>query len=537
LNILEKLKMTFRLPGVAAEEPLQRPSIFLLTWIVSFVGLSAFTVFYCLFAASYNIVPMAGLELVLIISFVFYKRGSLDIAASIMIWSFLAGLFVLATLNDGLHDTSLQALPAFLIAAALLLEKGPLKVFFLACFLSLAALGLLHINHILVYPSSDAVDYKDLFDLLCIDGATIILVALISEFLNKSLAKIRDGAELLSESELRYRDLFNNAGMAIFQTGVKGEVMAVNPGFARMFGFGSPEEVMAEVGNAADIFADRNRRAEIIRIKWERPDLDVFESLYRRKDGSSFLGRLNVHMVNDRNGRLQYIQGFIEDITGPRQAEEDTRRSLTEKEILLRELYHRTKNNMNTIIAMLDLQARLTDDPRLTQAFTVAQDRILSMSLVHERLYKSKDLSRIDLKDYIGDLVSHLSDTYGIADGRISIACELEPVSVMIDSAVPCGMVLNELISNAIKHAFPDDRAGVIRVGLAYDADGLIRLEVADTGVGVPPGFDFRRDGRLGTQAIFSLVERQLDGRVSLDTGEGVAWRFEFRDAQYDPRV
>jgi two-component sensor histidine kinase len=246
--------------------------------------------------------------------------------------------------------------------------------------------------------------------------------------------------------------------------------------------------------------------------------------------------QLTFHLLK-RDGRTYGISVFGRDITERRKAEEDLRQSLAEKETLLRELYHRTKNNMNTIIAMLNLQARSAGDARLTEAFADAQNRILSMSLVHERLYKSKDLSRVDLKDYINDLISLLADTYSVPHDRLSIVSELEPVSVMIDSAIPCGMVLNELISNSMKHAFPGERGGVIRVGLTGQTDGLIRLEVADTGVGVPPGFDFRRDGRLGSRTVFSLIESQLGGRVSLDTREGVSWRFEFRDDQYSPSV
>jgi PAS domain S-box-containing protein len=321
LNILKKAKRVLRLPDVAAAEPLRRSSIYILTWIIAEIGLIAFLVFYSFFADSYKVAPMIGLALALVLSFIFYKRGSLDIAVNVLVWSFLAGLFGLAVVNDGLRDTALDTMPALLVVSALLLRKRPFMIMSLLYLLSLFALGLLQVNRILVYPPAYSIDPTDLFDILGIDGATIVLVTMLSTLLRKSLARVKDGAELLSESELRYRDLFDNAGMAIFQSGLKGEVLAVNPEFARMFGFDSPEEVRAEFGDASNFFVDPNRRSEIIRIKKEHPDLSVFENLYRRKDGSSFLGRLNVRMIRNQVGGPQFIQGFIEDITESRRVE------------------------------------------------------------------------------------------------------------------------------------------------------------------------------------------------------------------------
>ncbi len=130
-----------------------------------------------------------------------------------------------------------------------------------------------------------------------------------------------------------------------------------------------------------------------------------------------------------------------------------------------------------------------------------------------------------------------LMASYRISPGRLSFITEMDDVWVLIDSAIPCGLILNELISNALKHAFPADRAGEIRIQLGQTASGEIYLRVADNGVGVPPGFDFRRDGHLGLQTIFTLGENQLKGQVTFDTANGVACRLQFRDDLYQPRV
>ena len=256
---------------------------------------------------------------------------------------------------------------------------------------------------------------------------------------------------------------------------------------------------------------------------------------YHEQPGSPLL-HLNFNVLR-KDDRVFGLSVFGKDITESRNAEETIRRSLEEKEILLRELYHRTKNNMALIIALLGLQASQVDDPGVSSALSDAQNRIRSIALVHERLYEARDLSHVDLKDYITELVSVLSESYGVSSGRIAIVLELEPVSVLFDSAIPCGLVLNELITNALRHAFPGDRAVSIRIGLNRAADGLIRLDVADDGIGAPSDFDFRSSGRFGVQNTFSLIESQLRGSVSLDASAGLAWRIEFRDNRYSPRV
>ena len=535
---LGKIRAFFRLADAAEAEQRQRARIFFLTWMVAVCGLSIFIIFYSIFARSYNILPMVALELFAILSFILYKRGFPDLAVNILIWAFLMGLLSLAVFNDGLLDTALHAFPALMIIAALLLVVRQLIFFSVFSFLTLLAFGILQVNHVLVYPVQIAIDYSDVFDLLVIFAATITVVVLIASFLRKSRAEVKDGVGLLSQSEVRYRDLFDSVNLAIFQTTIEGRILAVNPEFARMFAFLSPEEVAATVGDTSELFVEPAQRDEMMRLIAERPDMTVFETPYRRRDGTTFLGRLNVRQIVEPKSGVSIFQGFIEDITEHRQAEERIRQSLEEKEILLRELFHRTKNNMTVIIAMLKMQAQSVDDPHLKAALGDTQNRIRSMALVHERLFVAQDLSYVDLSGYISDLGSLLLDSHNISSARVAIVPTLESVPVLIESAISCGLILNELITNSLKHAFPDGRAGEIRICLSRAEDGTIRLEVADNGVGVPPDFDFRRSGRTGAQNVFLFVEHQLCGQVSVDTGPpGVAWRIEFRDDQYQARV
>jgi two-component sensor histidine kinase/ABC-type amino acid transport substrate-binding protein len=219
------------------------------------------------------------------------------------------------------------------------------------------------------------------------------------------------------------------------------------------------------------------------------------------------------------------------------QAEENLRASLREKESLLRELYHRTKNNMAVINALLGLQAGGFSDARLREAFAETQNRIFSMALVHEKLYEAQDLSRINLKEYIRDLAGRLMVGYGISPDRATLVYELDDVPVLIDTAIPCGLILNELISNALKYAFPDGRKGEIRIVLHQTENGEIRLEVGDDGVGVPRGFDVRRDGHMGLQTVLGLAESQLGAAIDFDLEHGFAFTMRFMDDSYRPRV
>ncbi len=256
-----------------------------------------------------------------------------------------------------------------------------------------------------------------------------------------------------------------------------------------------------------------------------------FENRYRCKDGS-------YRWIEWRSipiGKLIYAAA--RDVTERKRAEEQIRKALAEKETLLRELYHRTKNNMQVIISLLKLQAAGVADARLQAILKDTQNRIHSMALVHQKLYEAQDLSRVNLKEYIGDLIRFLMASCQVPPDKLSVVLEMDDVFVLIDSAIPCGLILSELISNSLKHAFPADRAGEIRVHLSRGESGEIWLRVADNGVGAPRGFDFRRDGRLGLQNIFALGERQLKGQVIFDVEQGVACQIRFKDDLYAPRV
>jgi PAS domain S-box-containing protein len=230
-----------------------------------------------------------------------------------------------------------------------------------------------------------------------------------------------------------------------------------------------------------------------------------------------------------RRGKSACLVGFTLDITEQKRAEERALQSLREKETLLRELHHRTKNTLQVVRSMLALQLEeCPQDECARRLVRDAEDRIQAISLVHQMLYESRDLSRIRIKDYISELAALVYRSFGTSEERIRLDLSVDERSIALETAVPVGLILNELLTNSLKHAFPDRRAGGIRIRLADEGSGLCLLRYADDGVGVPPGFDFYDGDTLGLKLIRS-IGAQINGDVRFEADGGVACSIEFR--------
>jgi two-component sensor histidine kinase len=212
------------------------------------------------------------------------------------------------------------------------------------------------------------------------------------------------------------------------------------------------------------------------------------------------------------------VVGIGRDISERKQAEERLRASLREKEVLLTEIHHRVKNNLQVVSSLLDLQADTVQDPDAYQAFHETRARVKSMALIHERSYQSSDLAHIDAGEYVQEMLDHLLGAYGAAAGDITASVQADEVALDIDTAIPCGLIITELVSNALKHAFPAEETagqGEIRVELRR-LDGQLCLVVSDNGVGLPPDLDFYKTESLGLQLVNILAD-QLDGVVEVE--------------------
>ena len=226
------------------------------------------------------------------------------------------------------------------------------------------------------------------------------------------------------------------------------------------------------------------------------------------------------------DGQIREISCQAYGITDRKEAQRELMRSLAEKEVLLKEVHHRVKNNLQIVSSIMSLQsAHVGDDERLLDLLHHSRDRIRSMSLIHESLYQHKDFSSVDLGSYIDGLARNLVMSYSL-HGKVDLEMQLAPTSLVLDQAIPCGLILNELISNALKHAYPQEASGKLNITLELH-DDTVKLTVADDGVGLPPNMDPLQDGNLGLELVRTLVD-QLDGQLRVNSGTGVTYLLTF---------
>ena len=219
------------------------------------------------------------------------------------------------------------------------------------------------------------------------------------------------------------------------------------------------------------------------------------------------------------------------------QSDEQIKSNLKEKTLLLQEIHHRTKNNMAVISAMLSMQKRRFENEQVNTIFKEIINKIKAMALVHQKLYQVNDLSNIDFKDYIKELMKLIMQSYGSISKRITLKLEMKKVRILIDSAIPLGLVINELVSNILKHAFPDNRDGQIFVRLFKDKDETINLQLGDNGVGFPENFDVRKNSSMGLNSVFSIVEKQLKGEIDVVSENGLKWEIRIKDNLHKGRI
>ncbi len=246
-----------------------------------------------------------------------------------------------------------------------------------------------------------------------------------------------------------------------------------------------------------------------------------FENRYACKDGS--FKWMSWRAIFNKEEGITYATA--RDITERKLAEEEIKRSLKEKEVLLKEIHHRVKNNMQVIYSLLNLQAKGIPEKEVRAMFEETRNRVHSMALIHEKLYRSTDLAHIDFKEYLTSLVAGIADTYKRHDVVLSV--EMEPMALDVNIGIPCGLIVNELVSNCLKYAFPEKRKGTIKVGIIKNSEGNNVLTVSDNGVGFPETLDFRNTASLGLQLV-NVLTSQIRGTIELMKEEGTMFKITF---------
>ncbi len=306
----------------------------------------------------------------------------------------------------------------------------------------------------------------------------------------------------------------------------QGRIVTFNPFMETLSGF-SLEEVRGK--DWFDTFlpkADRERIRAVFQQAASRIATKGNVNPIVTKDGREVFVEWFDTTLKDSAGGVMGIIAVGQDITERRLAEQQLHAALREKEALLKEVHHRVKNNMQIITSLLNLQADRLHDPRDKDLFQNTQDRVRAMALIHERLYQHEQFARLNLGAYLQDLVRELFRAYRVDPGRIALELELAAVELGIDQAIPCALIVNELVTNSLKYAFPGGRKGAIAISLRRE-EGGVSLQVRDDGPGLPADLDVQRSPSFGL-TIIRILAGQLEGRLEFDRGRGTACTLTF---------
>ncbi|MGV0102433.1 PAS domain S-box protein [Nostoc sp. DSM 114160] len=311
-----------------------------------------------------------------------------------------------------------------------------------------------------------------------------------------------------------------------------GVFVYANPKFEQMFGYESGELIGQHVSIVN--YGDENNTPEDVNQAIRTAVLEHREAIYEvhniKKDGTPFWcsATASVFEHPEYGSVLVAIQ---QDITEQKQAEEKIKASLKEKEVLLKEIHHRVKNNLGIVSSLLQMQCRRTQDPVVTAILRDSQNRIASIALVHEKLYCSEDLADIDFAQYIPDLTTHLFDSYNVSSSQIQLHIQVDNASLDIETAIPCGLIINELVSNALKYAFIGNCGGKIEVKFYQESASTLTLIIRDNGVGLPENFDSKKTKTLGITLVQGLV-KQLRGKLEIDSQQGTEFKITFTNSR-----
>ena len=346
-------------------------------------------------------------------------------------------------------------------------------------------------------------------------------------------AERQQAEEALRDSEERFRQMAENMREVFFLLDYKSQsLLYVNRAFEELWGrsrksWYEQPSVWLDAIHPEDL--------ELVNEALEsQQTTGEYDQEYRiiRPDRSIRWVHDTVVPIKDELGQISRLVGIAEDVTERRQSEEKVKDSLQEKEVLLKEINHRVKNNLQIISSLLNLQNRDIQDEQALRSLQVSQDRIKAMALVHEKLYQSEDLARIDFGEYIKSLATDMVSSYGLGLRNIDLKIDVDTILLGVDTAIPCGVIVNELVANSLKHAFPVDRSGEIAISFR-EVDGQYMMTFKDDGVGLPEDLDISHPSSLGLTIVNALTG-QLGGTIDLGRNGGSEIQITFPAAKGD---
>lgn len=335
--------------------------------------------------------------------------------------------------------------------------------------------------------------------------------------------------EAIRISEERYRLLAENALDGIYIINSSG-FEYVNPAFSNFVGY-EREELFAKNFNFIDIVHPGDKDLITERLKARENGTKVIPTItFRALTKNRQIKYVEVNSVRLPGEELK-ILGMVRDITARKFAEEKLKKSLAEKEVLLKEVNHRVKNNLQRILSLLRLQSKNIKDEKVVKILQDSQHRVLSMALIHDQIYQAENLSEINLSEYIRSLAKKLYKTYNAYLLEIVLELKLDSISLDVDKALTCGLIINELVSNAFKHAFPQDFSAKkkLEIGLKNMGNSDIQITIFDNGVGLQKGINLKKIKTLGLDLVVTLVEKQLQGKVIVERDGGTKFMINFK--------
>ena len=350
--------------------------------------------------------------------------------------------------------------------------------------------------------------------------------------------------EALTQSEKKFKSLVWDMQVGVLLQGPNAEILLSNPKALELLGL-SEDQLLGKTSFDPDwnvIHEDGSSFPGQTHpvpqaIEYRRPVQNVVMGVFRPVTNDRIWLLVDAIPELDLKGNIVHVVCTFVDITERKRGEEKLKVALKEKEVLIRELYHRTKNNMQVVYSLLGLKSAAVEDENTKTILNDMGNRIQTIALVHQKLYQSNNLSRIDLKEYIVDLTRLLMNSYHSTELDVKLSLNLESITVLIDTAIPCGLIINELISNSFKHAFKGRKQGEITVMLLRDEDNFVELRISDNGKGIPEDMDLLNIDTLGIQVFRTIVEDQLQGEISFNNDNGVSWTVRFKDMLYEERV
>lgn len=317
---------------------------------------------------------------------------------------------------------------------------------------------------------------------------------------------------------------------SVMVTDANGKIDWVNDAFIRMID--TPGEIIGK--NVAQLNLYNNVREAITEAVLEKKS-KIFESNFHTRNRSEIWISTTLTPVFDELLNLKELVFVDTNITAGKTLEKQIKSSLHEKDVLLKEVHHRVKNNLQIIISLLNLQSGYIKDEQSLKAVKDGQNRVRSMALVHEKFYQTDELTEINFGEYVEKLNQFLFQSYADKADHVKLKVIADSIALDMDTAMPCGLLINEIVSNALKYAFPDNAEGEIKIELRKLSDNNIEMSISDNGVGMPENFDIEQSESLGLQLITALTN-QLDGilKVSLENGTKYSVIFKYPKTQHN---